>query len=157
MAPLVPPPPKACHGKLGGVPTDPPIPPAFIPAQVINTLGARMASLRVGKVIRLHWGGPSLRFPFAARLGEIPQIFLLRRIHREHRAFVPLKPLDVAVAEQKLRVPIRMTRPFLRFAVRLQTLAQDLQEPIDCTLTDRMSLLAQRRRQLGGTLARPPQ
>jgi len=96
---------------------------------------------RIGKVISLPFGGPSARFPFLSPLGKGAEIFFLLRVHRDHREVFLLPPLDVAVKAEKLGVPLRMIRPFLRFAVRLQALAQGLQPPVPRALTDRMALV----------------
>ena len=100
-----------------------------------------MPLLRIGKVIGLHFGGPSARFPFLSPLGKVAQILFLLRVYRDHREFFLLPPLDLAVNEETLGVPLRMIRPFLRFAVRLQAIAQGLQQPVHRALTDRMALV----------------
>ena len=54
-------------------------------------------------------------------------------------------------------VAVRMDRAFLPFAHRLQSVAQTVEQPTHGGRAHAPSLLAQRRRQLRATLARPPQ
>ena len=100
-----------------------------------------MPVLRIGKGIGLPFGGPSARFPFLSPLGKGAELFFLLRVQRDHREGFLLHPLDVAVNAEKRGVPIRMIRPFWRFAVRLQAIAQSLQQPVPRALTDRMALV----------------
>ena len=81
-----------------------------------------------------------MRLPFFAAVGESSTIFLLLRVHRNHRLRLLVEPFDLAVEEVKLGLAVRRGGPFLRFAVRWEAIAQGRQQPLAGSLTDRMAL-----------------
>ena len=95
--------------------------------------------------------------PLAAAITELAHQFLLFGIHRHHGLPLLLERLGPAVDVLELRIPIRVGAALERLAVGLETVAQVMEEAVDRPLTHRMPLGLECRRQLGRTLACPPQ
>ena len=90
--------------------------------------------------MRLDFGGPPVRFPFLASIGKMTDVFLFLRVHGDHRLPLALQCFDLFVDALKLCLSVRMIGPFLCFAVRLQAIAQRIEQPVDRPLTDPMPL-----------------
>lgn len=81
--------------------------------------------------------------------------FLLLGINRHNGLPLLLKDLGSPINVLELRLSIRMVAALERLAVRLEPIAQIMEEAVDRPLTDHMPLGLQCRRQLGCTLACP--
>ncbi len=101
--------------------------------------------------------GLPLGVPLAAAIAELAHQFLLLGIDRDHGLPLLLERLGPPVDVLELRIPIRVRAPLERLAVGLETVAQVMEEAVDRPLTHRMPLRLECRRQLGRTLAGPPQ
>ena len=71
-----------------------------------------------------HRLGLSCRLPLTPAVLEIPDQFLLLRIHRKPRLAPVLKVLTLLIQILKLRVAVRMRRPFARLLEPLQAVVQ---------------------------------
>src|SRR5262249_51304349 len=151
-AQVLPPTPDAGHGKLGGVVADADVDPPFVLSRVVDAVGTDFVPTLQAEVVDLDSSGLPLRFPLLARMSEIPDVFLLFRVHRDAGLPAPLELLPPPSDELKLGIPIRMVHPFLRLAIALQGVTEANQEAIDRALAHLMALLLEGVRQLVGTL-----
>lgn len=136
---------------------DPDIHPALVLGWVVDTVGTEFVFSLLPKVMHLDSPGFTMRLPLPTRMSEIPDVFLLFRIHQDHGLALPLELLDSTIDKAKLGISIRVIRPFLRFPVALEGVSQSNQEPIDGTLADVMPQNLEGVGQLIGALARPPE
>ena len=105
----------------------------------------------------LHLLGLSLGLPLPPAIAVLAHKLFLLGIDRDHGLALPLERLGPAVDVLELGIPIRVTSALDRLAVGLEAVAQVMEEAVDRPLTDRMALGLEPLRQLGGTLAGPPQ
>jgi hypothetical protein len=102
---------------------DPHAHPALVPADIVNTAGDHLAEPLVSEVIHADLFGSPLRLPFLARILEIPDEFLLLRVHRHHRLALLLEDTHLAVDMRELRVPVDVGTAFPRLAIALEAVA----------------------------------
>lgn len=88
---FLPPAPDALDGELGGVMIDPDTDPTLVPPQVIDPLGDCLAQPLVLEVLGADLLGLAARPPLPSGIAEIPDQFLLLRIHRDDRLTLPLE------------------------------------------------------------------
>ena len=131
--------------------------PARVGRLVVDTVGDDLAQRLTGKVVDVHLLGLPLGLPLTTAITELAHQFLLLGIDRHHGLALPLAGLGPAVDVVELRIPIRVGAALDRLAVGLEAVAQIMQEAVDGPLTHRVPLGLKFRRQLGCTLARPPQ
>ena len=101
--------------------------------------------------------GLSLGVPFAPTITELPYQFFLLGIDGHHGLPLPLEGLRPPVEVLELCIPIRVGTALQSFAVGLKTIAEVMEESIHRPLTHQIPLGLEGRRQLGRTLAGPPQ
>src|SRR5262249_60668820 len=82
---LVPPPPNAGHGKLSGVMADPNGTPPLVLGRVVDAVGTALVPPLLPKTMGLDPPRLPPGFPLPARTGEIADVFLLFRVHGDHR------------------------------------------------------------------------
>ena len=99
----------------------------------------------------------ALRTPGPPPVLEVADQFLLLGVHRNDRLALSLGPSDLVVEIVKLGVPIRVLGAFFRLAIRLQRVAELVQQSVDEARTHRMAQGLQLDRQLADALRRPSQ
>jgi hypothetical protein len=92
-----------------------------------------------------------------AAIAEIPDQFLLLRIHRDYGLIPFLEGAYLGVNVLELCVPIRVIPAFLSLAITLQTVSRRFEQSPHSARADGMSLSCQFVRQLRGALASPTQ
>src|SRR5262245_31732646 len=97
--------------------------------------------------------GSPFWLPFIAAIAEIPEQFLLLRVHRDHRLATFLEGLHCCVNVLERRVPVWMITAFFRFAIALQAVPRRFEQWNHCARADGVSLSCQFVRQLRGALA----
>jgi hypothetical protein len=141
---LLPPTAQRLRSELGGVVIDPHAHPALVPREIVDPPGDRSPQLLVFEIIHADLFGSPLRLPFLARILEIPDQFLLLRVHRYHRSALSLEGTHLAVDLRELRVPIGMGTAFPSLAIALEAVAQIVQQVSHGRIADLMPLEAQR-------------
>ena len=123
----------------------------------IMDVGNGLALLRDDEVVHPHVLRIALRPPLPATVLELSDQLLLLGIHRNDRMTLLLSTAHLLVEVVELRIPTRVLGAFGALAVRLQGVAELVQQLVDHTMTHRVP----RRLQLGGELAHalggPPQ
>ena len=145
------------HREMGGVVRDPHTDPALITTQVVDPVGNGLALGGDDEVVNPDALRVALWTPCPATLLEIADQLLLLGIYRKDRMafFLSASHLIVEVAE--LGVPIRVLRPFFGLSIRLQGVAELVQQLVDDEMTHRMAEGLQLGRQFADTLRRPAQ
>jgi hypothetical protein len=157
LAQVLPPLPQGGHGELRRVVVDPDTHPADVLGHVIDPVGDRLAQGRVREIVDPHRLGFVSRLPLAAPGLEIPDQFLLLGVHRDHRLAAALERPSARGDVLELTIAVGVLRPFAGLARRLQVVVQVMQQLGHLASADGVPLVTQRRRQLGGALARPAQ
>ena len=146
---LLPPASNRLHGEGRGVVIDADAHPAFVAVQIVDAVRNGLAARRRldQEVVDAHPLGRLRRAPRAAGVLEVPDQFLLLRVHRDRRLLLPLRrahaPRDVA----KLRVPIDVLAAFARLDVALQAVAEAVQQLGDHRVADVVAQPLERHRQ----------
>ena len=87
--------------------------PRFIPRHVVDATRNRFADRVPREIVDAHRFGGAGRLPFAARILEIPNQFLLLRVDRDHGLPATEQRRGGRADVLELRVPIRMRRALL--------------------------------------------
>ena len=123
------PPSQNCfHCKIRGIVVDADTDPSFIVRQIVHAVGNGFTEFGILKVVYSHFQLFTGRPPFTADVAEIPDQFLLFRVHRDHRLASTLQCLDATVDVFKLGVAVAMVCSFASFAVGLQAVTQFVQQ-----------------------------
>ena len=136
---------------------DPDADPPLVPPQVIDPLGDRLAQLLVRKVLGTHLLRHAASMPLPPRIAEIPDQFLLLRIHRDDRLPRLLKGTDLLVDVLELGVAIRVVFAFPGLPVRLEAVADLLEQATDRVVADPMAQSAEFVGQVARALGGPKQ
>ena len=99
----------------------------------------------------------AVRTPRPTRVLEGSDKLLFLRVHRHHRLALPLENQHPAVDVDELRVPVRMLISLQRLAVRLQAVAQLVQQPVHRAFADPVARVLEFPRQPRRTAAGPAQ
>ena len=124
--------------EAGGVVVDTDTDPAFVAAQVIDSIGDRLALGGDDEVVHLHTLRLSLRSPLAPRILEVADQLFLLRVHRDDRVSLRLMVAHLIIEVGELGIPIRVRGAFLCLAIRLQRVAQVMQQSRNHPGTHRM-------------------
>ena len=112
--------------------------PTIVAAQVINAVRGRPSQFRIHKIVDL--GNPFRVAPLGRHsrpfIAEISHQLFLLGVHRDHGQAPPQTPFHFPVQMLKLSIAIGMIRPFLRFAIALQAIAQRVKQIRDYLMTD---------------------
>ncbi len=136
---------------------DPHADPTLIQGHVIDSFGDDFSQFLVGKVLRPHFLGVPSAVPFPTCIAEIPDQFLLLRVHRHHRLTSLLEGPHLTVDVLKLGVAVGMRTAFPGLAVGLQAVIHVMQQSSHCHMANSVSHPVQFIRQVAGTLAGPEQ
>src|SRR5438132_11174724 len=124
----LPPPVDGVHGEGGRVMVDAHGYPALVAAEVIHAVRNRLALLEIQEVVHARALRVPTRPPFPAPILECPNQLLFLSVDRDRR-LAPTELLHhLSLNIPKLRIAIRMLRPFHGLAIRLQTVARCPQE-----------------------------
>ena len=118
-------------------------PPSGIRRDVVHAVWNRLAEVRVREVLHVHLVRFALDLPFPTAVAVPADQFLLLSVHRNHRLSLALERLHASAQVPELRVPVGMLPPFERLAVRLQAVAQLVQQAVHRALADLAPLAAQ--------------
>ena len=145
------------HREMGGVVSDAYTDPTLIATQVIDPIRNGLALGGDHEVVHPHPLRVALGTPGPAAILEIADKFLLFGIYRNDRMAFFLSTLYLLVEIVELGVPIRVLRPFFGLSIRLQGVAEPVQQPVDDAATQRVAQSLQLSRQRADTLRRPTQ
>ena len=135
---------------------DPETHPAGVARQIIDAIGNRLAQFGNHEVVHTHGLRISLGTPRFPCVLEVSHEFLLLRVNRDHWQTPGLKSPNSTVDEAELRVSIWVVRTLTRLAIRLKTVACEIEKFRDELVTDRMSHGRELSSELAHTLGRPP-
>ena len=157
MAHLPPPPADTIGRKRGRVVVDAHVDPTLVIQQVVHAVGNRLAQFLIQKVMNAHFLRIALRSPLVPAILEIPDQFLLFRVHGDGRLAAILEPLHQGIDVLELCIAVWMRRAFSCFSVALQAVASSVQQGGHRAGTHRMLLFRQFVGQTPCALARPTQ
>jgi len=83
--------------------------------------------LRIYKIVHSNQFRLSLGPPFSPVILEVSNQFSLLSVYRNHGLAAAQTPFNFPAEVLKLRIAVRVVRPFLRLAVGLQAVAQLMQ------------------------------
>ena len=104
-----------------------------------------------------HGDGTALRMPVAATVSELAHKLLLLRVHRHNRMAKLLQRPRSVVDPPELPVPVQMLTRLDGLAVRLETVAEFVQQAVHRALADLAALRPHPRRKRGRAVAGPAQ
>ena len=94
--------------------------PTFVVRQVVDAVGNRLAQFLVWEIVHPHFDGSTTPAVLAAAVLEIPDQFLLFRVHGDDRLAPTPKPLGQPIDVLELGVAVRMRLALSRLAIGLQ-------------------------------------
>src|SRR5204863_7783333 len=101
------------------------------------------AEFLIQKVVDTDFLRFALRLPFPTAVFEVAYQFFLFGIDRDHRLTTVLERRDGQIDMLELRIPIRMSCPFSRLAIALQTVACRFQQATHSRIAYLVSLCRQ--------------
>ena len=154
---LVPPATDAVDSKLRSVVVDPHANPSLVVKQIVHAVGSHLTERLDQEVVNTHLFRLTFGKPLLPDILEISDLFLLFRIHRDHRLAAFQESLHAGVDVFELGISIRMRCSLPRLPVPLQAVVRVQQQLGHRTRTDRMVLPRQLVGQTAGTLTCPAQ
>src|SRR5215475_2841809 len=125
---LGPPSPNRFRCEARSVVIDPNTNPTLVLCDIIDTVGDGLPELFIHKVVNTYFHGLAFRLPFSSAVFEVADQFFLFGIDRNNRLTALLDSTHSRVDMLKLRIPIRMSRPFSCLAIALQAVAGRYQQ-----------------------------
>jgi hypothetical protein len=131
--------------------------PTGVGRLVVDAVGDRLAQIPVDEVVDVDGLGLSRGLPLPPAVAESADKLLLLGIHGDDRLPLLLIRLDTPVDMLELSITVGMITTFDRLAIRLEAVPRGVEQPVDRPLAHAMPLGLEFGRQVGRTLARPPQ
>ncbi len=153
----LPPTANGVHGKGRRVVVDANAHPTLVVENVVDAVGNGLAQKGVAEVMHADLFRLALRTPIPASILEIPDQFLLFRIHRDRRLTTVEEPRHLGAEVLELRVSVGMRGPFARLAVALQAVPRLVEQGRHGAVAHRMRLPGQFLGQRARALDRPSQ
>ncbi len=139
----LPPTANGVHGKGRRVVVDANAHPTLVVENVVDAVGNGLAQKGVAEVMHADLFRLALRTPIPASILEIPDQFLLFRIHRDRRLTTVEEPRHLGAEVLELRVSVGMRGPFARLAVALQAVPRLVEQGRHGAVAHRMRLPGQ--------------
>src|SRR6185312_10421671 len=152
---LRPPASDAVGGELRRVVVDADAHPPLVVEQVVHAIGDHLAQTLVLEVMHADFLWAALGPPLPAAVLEIPDQFLLFRVHRDGRAAVAKAGTDQLVDVAELGVTVRVRASLAGLAVGLEAVTGFVQQPRHRSPAHRMAHPRQLVCQTARALARP--
>ncbi|GGT71937.1 hypothetical protein GCM10010207_82530 [Streptomyces atratus] len=95
--------------------------PAGVRRQIVDAVRQGLAQCIAGEVMDVNPHGFTGRPPLTSRILELPDDFLLLRVHTDHRLALRLMVLDLVVDVPELRVPVGVLSALKGPRIGLQT------------------------------------
>lgn len=134
---------------------DPDPDPTPIAGHVVDPIRDRLSQGLVFEVVTACFLGAPFGLILTPSVLEIPDQFLLFRIHRDHRLVSREELVDAIVDVLKLLIAIRVGRTLPRLAIGLEAVFAILEYRRHCPGTDEMALEFSRVGQVSRALAGP--
>jgi hypothetical protein len=154
---LFPPTQDRINGKIRGIMIGPNDDPPRILGKIKNAIWNDLPQFLVLKVMNPDFFRLLFGLPFPSAVFKISDQLFFLGVHRDHRLPLLLKSLCNRINVFKLRIPIRMTAPFSRFGIGLQTVMKMVQQIRYFPIPNPMPLSVQFFRKPSGALAGPSQ